>query len=123
MKIVSTKNAPAAIGPYSQGIFCDGFYFFSGQIALDKNGKFCGDSLETEISQILKNIAALLAAENLSKKNILKTTIFLTKISDFEIVNKFYGEFFGDHFPARSTVAVAALPKNARVEIEFVAKK
>lgn len=123
MQFVNTPNAPAPVGPYSQGIATDNLVFFSGQVALDANGKFHGESLEVETKQIFKNIEALLSAARLKKENIVKSMIFLTDISNFSKVNKLYANFFGDHKPARSCIGVAELPLGATVEIEILATK
>jgi len=109
------------VGAYSQGVRVGNFYFFSGQIALDSGGNFHGESVEAECGQIFENVAAMLSTAGLGVENVVKTTIFLTKISDFERVNKVYANFFKNHRPARSCVEVSALPKNARVEIEVLA--
>ncbi len=121
MKFISTSSAPAAIGPYSQGVAVNGFYFFAGQIALTPEGEFIDEDVAAQTTQVLANIAALLESQNLVKENVVKTTIFLDDISDFATVNEIYADFFGDHKPARSTIEVSKLPKNAKVEIEVVA--
>ncbi len=108
-KIISTSEAPAAVGPYSQAIRIGNLVFCSGQIPLDPE---TGE---------MENIAAVLRAERLSFDNIIKTTIFLANLADFQAVNELYGSYFKSDPPARSTVQVAALPKNAQVEIEVVA--
>ena len=121
MKIINTNHAPQAIGPYSQGINTNGFYFFSGQVALTPEGNFLDESIENQTHQVLKNIQALLNETQLTKKNIIKTTIFLANMDDFNVVNEIYADFFQDHKPARSTVEVSKLPKNAKIEIEVIA--
>ena len=121
MEIINTKNAPQAIGPYSQGIKANGFYFFSGQIALTPSGDFRDESIENQTLQIFKNIEALLLEANISKENIIKTTIFLADMNNFNQVNEIYANFFQEHKPARSTVEVSRLPKDAKVEIEITA--
>jgi 2-iminobutanoate/2-iminopropanoate deaminase len=123
MQIINTASAPAAIGPYSQGIDLGNLVFFSGQIALTANGDFLDKTVEIQTEQVLKNISQLLIAGKLKKENIAKTTIFLANMNDFEVVNKIYANFFGEHKPARSTVEVAKLPKNAKVEIEVIAAR
>ncbi len=123
MKIISTDSAPAAIGPYSQGIESHGLVFFSGQIALTPEGNFVEGGIQPQTQQVLNNISALLQAANLEKNQVVKSTIFLTDINDFQLVNTLYGEFFGDHKPARSTIEVSQLPKGAVVEIEIVAAR
>ncbi len=121
MRTINTFDAPAAIGPYSQGVEVNGFCFLSGQIALTSDGVFLDEDVTTQTMQVLRNIEALLLSQNLSKNNVVKTTIFLSDMADFETVNLIYGEFFGSHKPARSTIEVAKLPKNAKVEIEVIA--
>ncbi len=121
MQVINTPNAPAAIGPYSQGISVNGFIFFSGQIALTAEGDFINDSVEAETNQIFKNIEALLASQGVKKEQIVKCTVFLSNMEDFSTVNDIYADFFGDHKPARSCVAVSALPRKAKVEIEVMA--
>lgn len=119
---ISTTSAPAAIGPYSQAIALNGLVFVSGQVALDPlTGQMVNDSLEAETAQVLKNLAAVLEASNSHPDLVLKTTIFLTSMDFFATVNELYGQTFGKPFPARETVAVAGLPKNARVEISCIA--
>jgi 2-iminobutanoate/2-iminopropanoate deaminase len=119
---VLSQDAPAPIGPYSQAIRTRDFLFCSGQIALDPaSGEMQSATIEDETRQVLKNIHAVLTASGATFANIAKTTIFLTSMADFAAVNKVYEEMLGTSRPARSTVQVAALPKNARVEIECVA--
>lgn len=121
-KIVSTTEAPAAIGPYSQGVRVGSTIFFSGQIPLDpKTGQMISGGIDAETRRVMENIAGLLKAENLGFENIVKTTIFLADMNDFQKVNEIYGSHFKSAPPARSTVQVAGLPKGARVEIEVVA--
>ncbi|MCF7846058.1 MAG: RidA family protein [Candidatus Peribacteraceae bacterium] len=122
MQIVTTKAAPEAIGPYSQAIVSDGFVFTSGQIALKPDGEFLDGTIEEQARQALGNLREVLNAAGSDFSKVLKTTIFLASIDDFAKVNEIYAEFFGAAKPARSTVAVSALPKNAKVEIEAIAK-
>lgn len=121
--IVSTPNAPAAIGPYSQAVRAGNFLFCSGQIPLDpKTGEMVQGDIEAQTTQVMKNIEAVLTAAGTSFANVVKTTIFLTDLGDFARVNAVYGAAFeGVAPPARSTVQVAALPRGARVEIEVTA--
>ena len=122
-KQVNTKNAPAAIGPYSQAILTDGLLFASGQIPIDPaTGNIAGDDISTQAHQVLKNIGAVLAECGLDYADVLKTTVFLTDLGDFGTVNGIYGEYFKAPFPARSCVQVGALPKGSKIEIEFIAK-
>ena len=120
---VSTSNAPAAIGPYSQGIITDGFVFCSGQIGLDPATGTLVDGLEAQTERVLKNIAAILDAAGLTLADIVKTTIFLTDMADFATVNGIYAKHVADPPPARSTLAVSALPKGAVIEIEAIARR
>ncbi|MDR1007894.1 MAG: RidA family protein [Campylobacteraceae bacterium] len=121
MKIVSTKNAPEAIGPYSQAIIANGFIFTSGQVALTSDGKFLDEDIKVQTEQVLKNLSEILKSSGSSFDKVVKTTIFLADISDFATVNEIYAKAFGEHKPARSTVGVKSLPKNAKVEIEAIA--
>lgn len=121
-KIISTSEAPAAIGPYSQAIRSGNFLFCSGQIPLDpESGKIVSGDIATQTRRVLDNIGAVLKAEGLAFENVVKTTIFLTDLGDFQTVNEVYGSHFKQQPPARSTVQVAGLPKGAKVEIEAVA--
>ena len=121
--IISTSSAPAAVGPYSQAVLCNGFLFCSGQIALTPEGTMMNGDAAIQTEQIMQNIQAVLGAADLTFDNIVKTTIYLTDISDFGVVNEMYASYFTSDPPARSTVAVAALPLGARVEIEVLARK
>jgi 2-iminobutanoate/2-iminopropanoate deaminase len=119
---VKTDKAPKAIGPYSQGVAAGGFVFCSGQIALDPaGGELNTGPIEDQARRVLKNLEAVLAAAGSSFDQVVKTTIFLLDMNDFNKVNQVYAEFFKPPFPARSTVQVARLPRDARVEIEAVA--
>jgi 2-iminobutanoate/2-iminopropanoate deaminase len=121
-KIISTNEAPAAIGPYSQAVHSGSFVFCSGQIPLDaKTGQIVSGDIAAQTRRVLDNIAAVLRAEGLSFDNVVKTTIFLTDLGDFQTVNEIYGSYFKQDPPARSTVQVSALPKGANVEIEVIA--
>jgi len=120
---VSTTGAPAAIGPYSQGIVSDSLLFCSGQAALDpESGTLVEGGIEPETERVMANLSAVLDAAGATWQDVVKTTVFLVDMGDFAAVNAIYGRFVGDPPPARSTVAVAALPKGARVEIEAVAQ-
>ncbi len=123
MEVISTTKAPQAIGPYSQGIAFGDLIFTSGQIALLDNGVFLEGDVQAQTEQVLRNLTALLEAAGSSFSKVIKTTIFLTNMDDFQSVNGIYGQFFSEHKPARSTVAVKALPRNALVEIELIATK
>jgi 2-iminobutanoate/2-iminopropanoate deaminase len=121
-KIVSTTEAPAAVGPYSQAVRVGQFLFTAGQIPLDpKSGQIVSEDISEQARRVLDNLTAVLAAENLTFSHIIKTTIFLTDMNDFAAVNEVYASYFSEQPPARSTVAVSALPKGARVEIECIA--
>ena len=122
-RAVSTAGAPAAIGPYSQGIVVDGLFFSAGQAALDPvTGILVEGGIEPETARVMANLTAVLDAAGASWGDVVKTTIFLVEMDDFATVNAIYGRFVGDPPPARSTVAVAGLPKGARVEIELIAR-
>ena len=121
-KPIFTSEAPAAIGPYSQAVRSGRFLFCSGQIPLDpKSGEIVTGDIATQTRRVLDNIAALLRAEGLTFDHIVKTTIFLTNLGDFQKVNEIYGSYFKQDPPARSTVQVSALPRGANVEIEVIA--
>jgi 2-iminobutanoate/2-iminopropanoate deaminase len=122
LKPIKTKKAPKAIGPYSQAIECGCFIFTSGQIAMDPaSGRMIQGSIEEQTHQVLKNLSEILKANKASFKDVVETTIFCTDLSDFETINKIYAGMMGKHRPARSTVQVAALPKNAKIEIKMTA--
>ena len=121
-KIVSTSDAPAAIGPYSQAIRSGSMLFCAGQIPLDpKTGQIVSGDIAEQAKRVLENIGAILRAEHLNFDHVVKTTIFLTSMGDFQAVNEIYATYFRENPPARSTVAVSALPKEAKVEIEVIA--
>jgi len=122
MKIVSTCDAPSAIGPYSQAVVVDGILYSSGQIALTPEGELIEGGVDKQTEQVLKNLSAVLKAGGSSLDNVIKTTIFLANMEDFATVNEIYAKYFGNHRPARSTVAVKSLPKNVLVEIDCIAK-
>jgi 2-iminobutanoate/2-iminopropanoate deaminase len=124
MKPIQTSGAPAAIGPYSQAIEAQGWVFCSGQIGLDpKSGGLVAGGVEAETRRALENLREVLAEAGLGFHDIVKTTIFLADLGDFEVVNRIYGEHLSTPYPARSTVQAAALPRRARVEIEAIAMK
>jgi len=121
-KVLLSDKAPKAIGPYSQGIEADGLIFMSGQIPLDPStGAMVGGGIEVETRRVLDNLKAILESQGLDMDSVVKTTIFLADMGDFAKVNEVYGGYFGETPPARSTIQVGALPKNARIEIEAVA--
>ena len=122
MKVTSTPNAPAAIGPYSQAVAVNGLLFTSGQIALDpQSGEVVGDTIEVQAKRCCENLKAVLAANELTFEDVVKTTCFLADMADFAAFNGVYGEYFVSK-PARSCVAVKTLPKNVLCEIELIAK-
>lgn len=119
---IATDQAPAAIGPYSQAIRLGDMVYTSGQVALDpSSGELVGDDVTAQTQQVFENLAAVLEAAGCSLATVIKTTVFLKDMRDFEAMNAVYAEAFGGDRPARSTVAVAGLPKGALVEIEAVA--
>lgn len=122
MDFFSTDDAPKAIGPYSQAVGNETLLFTSGQIPLDPStGKLVEGDFEASARRVFDNLRAVLAAANLSFSDVIKATVFLTTFDNFPVLNRVYGEYFGEHKPARSTVAVAQLPMNAPVEIELIA--
>jgi len=121
-EIIATDKAPKAIGPYSQGVKAGGLAFFSGQIPLDPaTGEIDGKNIAEQTERVMKNIAALLEAAGLEFHDVVKSTIYLTDLADFGIVNEIYGRRFPEAQPARSTVEVKGLPRGAGVEIEVIA--
>jgi 2-iminobutanoate/2-iminopropanoate deaminase len=121
---ISTAGAPAAIGPYSQAIEIDGFVFLAGQAALDPvTGVLVEGGIEPETERVMANLTAVLEAAGCAWADVVKASIFLIDMADFAAVNAIYARYVSDPPPARSTVAVAALPKGARVEIDLVAKR
>ena len=124
MDFVRTEAAPAAIGPYSQAAIVGDLVFTAGQVALDPTtGTVIEGGIEAQTARVLENLAAVLAAAGSSLSQVVKTTVFLTDMADFPAMNQVYAEEFGDHKPARATVAVAGLPLGVRVEIEVVATR
>lgn len=122
MQFIHTDKAPAAIGPYSQAVVHNGLLFSSGQIALSpETGQLIAQDVKAQTSQCLENLAQILREGGTSVHHILKVVIFITSMDDFAAVNEVYQEWLGDHRPARSTVAVAGLPRGALVEIECIA--
>lgn len=118
---ISTEAAPAAIGPYSQGIKAGEYYFFSGQIPLTPEGELITGSIAEQTRQVMKNMEAALDAAGLKTADVVKTTIYLTDLGDFATVNEIYGGYFEDPAPARACVEVAGLPKGVDVEIDWIA--
>lgn len=123
-KIILSAQAPAPIGPYSQATEINGLLFCSGQIALDpETGNVVAGDVRTQTEQVMKNIEAVLSVAGYNFSQVVKTTIFLTDMKDFAIVNEIYGRYFPANPPARSTIAVAGLPKGVQVEIEVIASR
>ena len=121
-EIISTENAPSAIGPYSQAVKTGNMVFVSGQIPIDpKTGDFVSNEVAEQTEQVLKNLSAVLEAAGSSLNNVVKTTVFLADMNDFAAMNEIYAKYFSDNKPARATVQAARLPRDARVEIECIA--
>lgn len=121
-EVIQTTNAPQAIGPYSQAIKVNGLVFASGQIPLDpQTQQMIGGDITTQTERVLRNLEGVLIAAGSGLDKVVKTTVFLVDISEFPKMNEVYGRFFKENRPARSTVAVARLPKDARVEIDVIA--
>ena len=121
MKFVQTHRAPSAIGPYSQAVVANGMVYTSGQIALTPEGIMLEEDVVIQTKQVLQNLKAVLEEAGSSMSQVVKTTIFIDSMDDFAVINEIYEEAFGSHKPARATVAVKTLPKNALVEIDAVA--
>ena len=121
-KIISTDEAPEAIGPYSQAVKSGGLLFLSGQIPLNKEGEMNNGDIEAKTRQVFKNIEAILAAENLGFSHVIKVNIYLVDIANFDTVNQVMSSLFTAPYPARALVQVAALPKASEVEVEVVAE-
>lgn len=124
MKKLSTKKAPAAVGPYSQGIQTGNLFFLSGQLGLNpETGKMVEGGIEKQTHQVFKNIQAVLESEGLTLNNVVKVLVLLSDINDFAAVNAIYGEYFNEPYPARSAFQVAALPLGGQIEIEVIAER
>jgi 2-iminobutanoate/2-iminopropanoate deaminase len=123
-KVISTPNAPEAIGPYSQAIIKNGILYTSGQIAIDPNtNNLVLDDIRTETKQVMKNLSAVLNASNMTFTDVLKCTIFLKDMNQYQEINEVYASFFDDNPPAREAVQVVRLPKDVNVEISLIASK
>lgn len=123
-KVISTNNAPKAIGPYSQAVMVDGFLFLSGQIPLEPaTGQPVQGDIKAQTERVLKNIEAVLGAAGYSLANVMKSTVYLVDLADFAGMNEVYSKFFTQNFPARSTIGINRLPKDVKIEIEVLAKK
>lgn len=121
MKVVHTKNAPEAIGPYSQGLIVNNMFYSSGQIPLKPDGQMVDGDVQAQTHQVFANLKAVLEEAGSSLEKVVKATVFIKNMDEFPLINEVYGTYFSDHKPARSTVEVARLPKNALVEIEVIA--
>jgi 2-iminobutanoate/2-iminopropanoate deaminase len=123
-KAVEIHTAPSAIGPYSQAIVHGDMVFCSGQIGLDPaSGKIVDGGVEAQVRRVLENLREVLLAAGFTLANVVKTTVFMVDLADFDIVNRIYGEHFEAPYPARSTIQASALPRNALVEIEAIARR
>ena len=123
-KVISTQNAPAAIGPYSQGILSGNTLYCSGQIAINPaTGDLVMDNITAETTQVMQNIAAVLKEADMDFSNVVKCSIFMKSMDDYTEINKVYGEYFSNNPPAREAVQVSVLPKNVNVEISVIAVK
>jgi 2-iminobutanoate/2-iminopropanoate deaminase len=120
---IATTGAPQAIGPYSQAIKTDTFVFLSGQIPLDPVTGVMPEGIEAQTRRVFSNIRAVLSEAGLTLNNVVKTTVFLDNMNDFQVMNGIYAEYFSEPYPARSTVEVAKLPKGALIEIECIAQR
>lgn len=122
MKYVATDKAAAAIGPYSQGVISGDMFYSSGQIPLKADGELAQGGIAEQTHQVFTNLQAVLEEAGSSLQHVIKTTVFIKDMNDFAELNSIYASYFGDHKPARSTVEVARLPKDVKVEIEVIAK-
>ncbi|MBD0331224.1 MAG: RidA family protein [Chitinophagaceae bacterium] len=123
-QIINTKNAPAPIGPYNQGVVINNILFISGQICIDPaTGKLKNKDIQEETHQVMQNLKAILQEAEMNFSNVVKTSIFLTDMDQFSEINEIYGKYFDGDFPARETVQVTALPKFVNVEISMIAVK
>ncbi|TCW36576.1 RidA family protein [Laceyella sacchari] len=120
---VETSNAPQAIGPYVQAMEMGDLIFTSGQIPLTPAGELVGEGIEEQTHQVLKNIQAVLSAAGSDLNHVIKTTLFIKDMNQFQIINRIYAEYFNEHKPARSCVEVARLPKDVLIEMEVIARK
>lgn len=121
MKVVATNQAPAAIGPYSQGIIVNNMFYSSGQIPLTPAGELVNGDVTEQTHQVFKNLQAVLDEAGASLDTVVKATVFIADMEEFAAVNEVYSQYFGEHKPARSCVEVARLPKDVKVEIEVIA--
>lgn len=122
-KVIATDKAPAALGPYSQAIWADDTLYASGQLGIDPATGELKEAFEDQVRQIMANMGAVLREAGLDYKDVVKTMIFVDDLDNFDALNAIYAEYFTEHKPARSCVQAARIPKNAKVEIEFIAQK
>lgn len=122
MNYVATENAPQAIGPYAQAVIANGLVYTSGQIPLTPEGELVEGAIEEQTHQVFSNLKAVLAEAGSSLDQVIKATVFIKDMNEFGIVNDIYAQHFGKHTPARSTVEVARLPKDVKIEIEVIAR-
>lgn len=121
MKLTHTTEAPAAIGPYSQGVVVNNLFYSSGQIPLKPNGELVSEDIENQVHQVFSNVKAVLESAGATLETVIKTTVFIKNMDDFPVINDIYGTYFTEHLPARSCVEVARLPKDVKIEIEVIA--
>lgn len=121
MEIINTSQAPAAIGPYSQGVVVNNLFYSSGQIPLKPNGELIEGNIESQTHQVFSNIQAVLQDAGASLDSVVKATLFIKDMNDFPVINEIYGEYFQNHKPARSCVEVARLPKDVLIEMDVIA--
>jgi 2-iminobutanoate/2-iminopropanoate deaminase len=121
MKATYTKQAPAAIGPYSQGVIVNNIFYSSGQIPLTAEGELVAGGIEEQVHQVFSNIKAVLESANAALDTVIKTTVFIKDMNDFPKINEIYGTYFSTHLPARSCVEVARLPRDVKIEMEVIA--
>ena len=122
MKVVNTSKAPEALGPYSHATVINGLVFTSGQIPLNLDGEIVSDDVKAQTKQVLENVKVVLNEAGSNIDSVIKATIFIADMNEFQNINEVYGEYFAEHQPARSCVEVARLPKDVKVEIELIAK-
>ncbi|MDD4126977.1 MAG: Rid family detoxifying hydrolase [Methanomicrobium sp.] len=123
IKYIYTDDAPKPIGPYSQGILCNGFFYTAGQIGILPSGEIISSDLSDQTDQVMKNLKAVLASEGLSFSDVLSVKIYLTDIEGFDVVNSIYGSYFPSNAPARSVIEVSSLPGGAKIEMDMIAVK
>ncbi|MEB6571128.1 RidA family protein [Staphylococcus auricularis] len=122
MKTINTSNAPEALGPYSHAVEINGLVYTSGQIPLNLDGEIVSEDVQAQTKQVLENVKAVLKEAGSDLESVVKATIFISNMDDFQQINEVYGSYFSDHQPARSCVEVTRLPKNVKVEIEVISQ-